>query len=190
MGENIRLGREGAAKEEIQEAARLADIHDTINTFTADYGTLVGERGVTLSGGQRQRVALARALLRETPVLLLDDALSAVDAETETNILQALRSRHGQRTTLVIAHRLSTLAHADRVIVLDKGRIIQEGQPEDLLKQEGLYRRLWTIQNAAQQEILNDEQFAAASTAAAAPADLAAAQAAATPALTSVPASR
>lgn len=190
IGENIRLGREGAAKEEIQEAARLADIHDTINTFSADYGTLVGERGVTLSGGQRQRVALARALLRETPVLLLDDALSAVDAETETNILHALRSRHGQRTTLVIAHRLSTLAHADRVIVLDKGRIIQEGRPEALLKQEGLYRRLWTIQNAAQQEILNDEQLAAASTAAAAPADLAAAQAAATPALTSVPASR
>lgn len=190
IGENIRLGREGAAKEEIQEAARLADIHDTINTFTADYGTLVGERGVTLSGGQRQRVALARALLRETPVLLLDDALSAVDAETETNILHALRSRHGQRTTLVIAHRLSTLAHADRVIVLDKGRIIQEGGPQDLLKQEGLYRRLWTIQNAAQQEILNDERLAAASTAAAAPADLAAAQAAATRALTSVPASR
>jgi ATP-binding cassette subfamily B protein len=152
IGENIRLGRQGAALEEIQEAARLADIHDTIRSFTADYSTLVGERGVTLSGGQRQRVALARALLRDTPVLLLDDALSAVDAETETHILQALRRRHGRRTTLVIAHRLSTLAHADRVIVLDKGRIIQEGQPEDLLAQEGLYRRLWTIQNPAQEE--------------------------------------
>lgn len=156
IGENIRLGSDGAANEEIREAARLADIHDTISGFPSDYATLVGERGVTLSGGQRQRVALARALLRETPVLLLDDALSAVDAETEANILQALRRRHGRRTTLVIAHRLSTLAHADRVIVLDKGRIIQEGSHAELLAQEGLYQRLWTIQNAAQQHELMD----------------------------------
>lgn len=148
IGENIRLGREGAASEEILEAARLADIHDTIRSFPADYATLVGERGVTLSGGQRQRVALARALLRETPVLLLDDALSAVDAETEATILQALRSRHGRRTTLVIAHRLSTLAHADRVIVFEKGRIIQHGTHADLIARDGLYQRLWTIQNA------------------------------------------
>lgn len=153
IGENIRLGSNGAANEEIREAARLADIHDTISGFASEYATLVGERGVTLSGGQRQRVALARALLRETPVLLLDDALSAVDAETEMNILQALRSRHGRRTTLVIAHRLSTLAHADRVIVLDKGRIIQEGTHAKLLAEEGLYRRLWTIQNATQHEL-------------------------------------
>ncbi|TLD69877.1 ABC transporter ATP-binding protein [Phragmitibacter flavus] len=155
IGENIRLGSNGAANEAIRDAARLADIHDTISGFPSDYATLVGERGVTLSGGQRQRVALARALLRETPVLLLDDALSAVDAETEMNILQALRSRHGRRTTLVIAHRLSTLAHADRVIVLDKGRIIQEGTHAELLSREGLYQRLWTIQNASQQELTN-----------------------------------
>ena len=148
IGENIQLGRESAAHEEIHEAARLADIHETITTFPSDYGTLVGERGVTLSGGQRQRVALARALLRETPVLLLDDALSAVDAETENHILNALRARHGQRTTLVIAHRLSTLAHADRVIVLDQGRIIQQGTHAELIQQEGLYRRLWNIQHA------------------------------------------
>jgi ATP-binding cassette subfamily B protein len=154
IGDNIRLGRGAAENEEIREAARLADIHDTINGFPSGYSTLVGERGVTLSGGQRQRVALARALLQDTPVLLLDDALSAVDAETEATILEALRSRHGRRTTLVIAHRLSTLAHADKVIVLEKGRIIQHGSHAELAEQDGLYRRLWTIQNALENEML------------------------------------
>jgi ATP-binding cassette, subfamily B, bacterial len=154
IGDNIRLGRGAAANDEISEAARLADIHDTISGFPSGYSTLVGERGVTLSGGQRQRVALARALLQDTPVLLLDDALSAVDAETESTILEALRSRHGRRTTLVIAHRLSTLAHADKVIVLEKGKIIQHGTHAELAEQDGLYRRLWTIQNALENEML------------------------------------
>ncbi|PTY02614.1 ABC transporter ATP-binding protein [Verrucomicrobia bacterium LW23] len=153
IAENISLGHGASVAEAaIQEAARAADIHETISGFPASYATPVGERGVTLSGGQRQRVALARALLRDTPVLLLDDAMSAVDAETEGNILRALRSRHGRRTTLVIAHRLSTLAHADRVIVLEHGRIIQEGTHAELLAAEGLYRRLWEIQNAVERE--------------------------------------
>jgi ATP-binding cassette subfamily B protein len=147
IGENIRLGRGGAAQDQINEAARLADIHDTINGFPSGYATLVGERGVTLSGGQRQRVALARALLQDAPILLLDDALSAVDAETEATVLDALRRRHGKRTTLVIAHRLSTLAHADHVIVLEHGRIIQHGTHRELLEQDGLYQKLWNIQN-------------------------------------------
>lgn len=155
IGENIRLSREGAVDADVTEAARLADIHDTISGFGEGYSTQIGERGVTLSGGQRQRVALARALLQDTPVLLLDDALSAVDAETEATILEALRSRHGRRTTLVIAHRLSTLAHADKVIVLEDGRIIQQGTHAELVEAEGLYRRLWKIQTSLENEISN-----------------------------------
>lgn len=153
IGENIRLSRDGAVDDDVTDAARLADIHDTISSFGEGYATQIGERGVTLSGGQRQRVALARALLQDTPVLLLDDALSAVDAETEATILEALRSRHGRRTTLVIAHRLSTLAHADKVIVLEDGRIIQQGSHADLVEADGLYHRLWTIQTSLENEL-------------------------------------
>ena len=158
IGENISLSRGGAVDDDVTEAAGLADIHDTISSFGAGYSTMVGERGVTLSGGQRQRVALARALLQDTPVLLLDDALSAVDAETEATILEALRSRHGRRTTLVIAHRLSTLVHADTIIVLEGGRISQEGTHAELVEAEGLYRRLWTIQTSLENELLNSDK--------------------------------
>jgi len=158
IGENIRLSRDGAVDDDVTEAARLADIHDTISSFGEGYATQIGERGVTLSGGQRQRVALARALLQDTPVLLLDDALSAVDTETEATILEALRNRHGRRTTLAIAHRLSTLAHADKVIVLEGGRIIQQGTHAELVKVKGLYRRLWKIQTALENELSNSAE--------------------------------
>jgi ATP-binding cassette, subfamily B, bacterial len=146
LKDNLKLGRDNALEHEIENAARAACIHETILSFDQGYGTLIGERGITLSGGQRQRVAIARAVLRHPPILVLDDALSAVDGETESLILDALKERHGRATTLVIAHRLSTLVHADRIIVLDRGRIVQTGTHAELASAEGLYRRLWEIQ--------------------------------------------
>jgi ATP-binding cassette subfamily B protein len=145
--ENLVLGRPGAGEEELVEAASAACVHDAITAFEHAYDTRVGERGVTLSGGQRQRVALARALLQEAPILVLDDAISAVDTRTESLILDALRERHGLHTTILVAHRLSTLMHADRVLVLDHGRIVQQGTHAELANVPGLYRTLWRIQN-------------------------------------------
>ncbi|MHC5004475.1 MAG: ABC transporter ATP-binding protein, partial [Planctomycetota bacterium] len=146
LRENITMGRPSAEEDEMIESASLACVHDAILEFEGGYETVVGERGVTLSGGQRQRIALARALLQQPAVLILDDALSAVDAETEELILEALRQRHGRHTTILIAHRLSTLAHADQILVLERGRVVQRGRHEELLAREGLYRRLWFIQ--------------------------------------------
>jgi ATP-binding cassette subfamily B protein len=145
--DNIRIGHSGAAEDEIVSAAASSCVHESIEDFDKGYDTLVGERGVTLSGGQRQRLALARAILRNPPILILDDALSAVDTQTEQMILEALRNRHGRSTTLVIAHRLSTLMHADRIIVIEGGRIVQEGTHKSLVGVEGMYRRLWQVQN-------------------------------------------
>jgi ATP-binding cassette subfamily B protein len=153
LRDNLRLGRGDAPDHEIEEAARAASIHDTILSFEHGYSTLIGERGITLSGGQRQRVAIARAVLRRPPILILDDALSAIDGETEEIVLGALRERRGRATTLLIAHRLSTVAHADRVIVLDGGRVVQEGTPAELVSREGLYRRLWKIQTSLETDL-------------------------------------
>ncbi len=156
LRENLRLGHGAAPDHEIEAAARAAAIHDTILSFDEGYGTVIGERGITLSGGQRQRVAIARAVLKRPPLLILDDALSAVDAETEALILRALQDRRGRATTLIIAHRLSTLAHADRVLVLDHGRLIQTGTHAELAAQAGLYRRLWQIQTSVESDLAHD----------------------------------
>jgi len=156
LKDNLRLGRGNALDHEVENAARTACIHETILSFDQGYGTLIGERGITLSGGQRQRVAIARAVLRRPPILVLDDALSAVDGETESLILEALKERHGRATTLVIAHRLSTLVHADRILVLDRGQIVQTGTHAELAAQEGLYRRLWDIQTRTEPDFSRD----------------------------------
>jgi ATP-binding cassette subfamily B protein len=149
IGANVRLGRSAATQDEIVASASAADMHGSIQEFEQGYDTLVGERGVTLSGGQRQRVALARALLKDAPILVLDDALSSVDTETEGRILEALRSRRGRRTTILIAHRISSVQHADRILVLDHGAVVQAGTHGALLKEDGPYRRLWRIQQEA-----------------------------------------
>lgn len=146
LRDNIMLASPSAAEHEVHEATAAAEIHESIQAFEHGYETPVGERGVTLSGGQRQRVALARALLQVPDILVLDDALSAVDTETESAILEALRSRHQRHTTIVIAHRIATLMHADRILVMEDGHIVQHGSHDDLVAAPGLYRRLWKIQ--------------------------------------------
>jgi ATP-binding cassette subfamily B protein len=147
--DNIRYGHEAASTDEIAEAARAANAHDFVLRFPEGFDTLVGERGVQLSGGQKQRVAIARAVLKDPRVLILDEATSALDAESEHVVQQALDRLMIGRTVLVIAHRLSTVMSADRVVVLDGGRIVQAGPHQALMAEDGLYRRLVERQLAA-----------------------------------------
>lgn len=154
--DNLRVGRIDATFEEIQRAARHAAIHDSIERFPRGYDSMVGERGVTLSGGQRQRIALARALLKQPPILILDDALSAVDTDTEAHILAALKSSRKGKTNIIVAHRLSSVMHADKILVLHEGQVVQEGNHHELAAQEGIYRNLCEIQGAIQDQIESD----------------------------------
>ncbi len=152
--ENIAYGVDrDVSQEEIESAARAAAMHDIILTFPSGYDTIVGEKGVTLSGGQRQRVAIARALLKDPAILVLDDATSSVDTETEEQIRLALERLMKGRTTFIIAHRIQTVMNADLILVLDKGRIVQSGTHEELIQQEGLYRTIYDIQSRIEEEI-------------------------------------
>jgi ATP-binding cassette subfamily B protein len=144
--ENIGYGRIGAPEEKIIEAAKRAEIHDDIIRMPQGYDTLVGERGVTLSGGQKQRISIARIFLKNPPILILDEATSALDSVTEGRIQRALEKLSRGRTTLIIAHRLSTVRNAGRIVVIDDEGIREEGTHEDLLKNGGLYAELYRAQ--------------------------------------------
>jgi ATP-binding cassette subfamily B protein len=147
IADNIRVGRPGASDAEVRRAARLAHAAEFIEALPAGYQTLVGERGVKLSGGQRQRVAIARAMLKDAPILILDEATSSLDSESEGLIQEALWTLMARRTAIVIAHRLSTVRSMDRLIVLERGKIVEDGPHDELLSRGGLYASLWAHQS-------------------------------------------
>ena len=150
IAENIAYGKPNASMEEIQQAAELANAHEFIKDLPDGYETLVGERGIKLSGGQRQRIAIARAILKDAPILVLDEATSALDSESEALIQSALERLMKGRTSIVIAHRLSTVASLDKIVVLENGKIVEQGRHHDLLQnQGGAYQRLWSRQSGA-----------------------------------------
>jgi ATP-binding cassette subfamily B protein len=144
--ENIRYGRPGASDAEVKAAAQAAFADEFISALPQGFDTFLGERGVRLSGGQRQRIAIARAMLKNPPLLLLDEATSALDAESERMVQAALESAMRGRTTLVIAHRLATVVKADRIVVLDQGRVVEQGTHAELLAAGGLYAGLAALQ--------------------------------------------
>lgn len=153
LKENIGITEGKAQESKIFEAAKIASVHDVILNFENAYETPVGERGVTLSGGQKQRVAIARTIIRDSQILIFDDSLSAVDTETDLAIRRALKERKNGVTTFIISHRITTLSEADLILVLEDGEIVESGKHEDLINHEGLYRRIWSIQNSLEEEL-------------------------------------
>jgi ATP-binding cassette subfamily B protein len=143
LAQNIAMGREGAEDTSaVQEAAEIAGLSGDVAAFPEGYGQVIGERGITLSGGQKQRTAIARALLKDSPVVILDDSLSSVDARTESAIIENMRRMRGRKTLIIVSHRISPLKGADRIYVLDEGRIAEQGSHAQLVEQGGLYERL------------------------------------------------
>lgn len=152
LGENIAITRDGIPVDEVKDAAKTACLDETIESFAKGYDTFVGERGVTLSGGQKQRAAIARMLIQKTPIMILDDSLSAVDTETDAKIRSALEARFGSATIILISHRITTLSKADQVIVMENGRITERGTPEELRTSGGIYRKIYDIQSDSGEE--------------------------------------
>jgi ATP-binding cassette subfamily B protein/subfamily B ATP-binding cassette protein MsbA len=148
IAENIAYGRRGATTEQIEQAARLANAHEFVAKLADKYDTLIGERGVKLSGGQRQRLTIARAILADPRILILDEATSNLDTESERLIQTSLQTLMAGRTSFVIAHRLSTIAHAYRILVLDSGRIVEQGHHEELMQASGRYREMVDLQTS------------------------------------------
>ncbi|KOF57790.1 MULTISPECIES: ABC transporter ATP-binding protein [Clostridium] len=156
--DNIKMAKLDASDNEIVRATSMAAVHDVIKSFENGYDTVVGEKGVTLSGGQRQRVAIARTLIKNLPILIFDDSLSAVDAETDKIIRGELEKRSKGVTTFIISHRISTVMDADKIVVLNHGEIEAIGKHEELIRKDGVYKRIWQIQNSKEEE--NEEKFA------------------------------
>ena len=142
-----RYGKLGATEAEIEAAAKMADVHEAIMRMPDGYETVVGERGLKISGGEKQRIAIARTIVKDPNVVFYDEATSSLDSVTESHILQALRKVTANRTSIVIAHRLSTVVDADKILVLDKGEIVEQGTHEELLAKGGLYSWLWENQH-------------------------------------------
>ncbi|MBR6704531.1 MAG: ABC transporter ATP-binding protein [Lachnospiraceae bacterium] len=156
LQENISITRPDMTLEDVREVSRAACLDDTVMDFAKGYDTFVGERGVTLSGGQKQRAAIARTLAQNTPIMIFDDSLSAVDTETDAKIRRSLEERFGSASVILISHRITTLSKADRIIVLEKGRILQAGTHEELIRQEGVYRQIYEIQSGSGKEGAQD----------------------------------
>jgi ATP-binding cassette subfamily B protein len=155
---NIAYGRPGAGRAEVEEAARAAHIHAFITSTPKGYDTMVGERGLKLSGGEKQRVAIARTLLKNPPVLIFDEATSALDSANERAIQEELKSAARNKTALVIAHRLSTVADAHQILVMEQGRIIERGTHAELLVLDGRYAQMWRLQQSGADEAEAAEQ--------------------------------
>jgi ATP-binding cassette subfamily B protein len=158
--ENIAFGKPGATEAEIIAAAKAAHAHDFIMAFPAGYDTQVGEHGLKISGGERQRIAIARALIKDAPIILLDEATAALDSESEYHVQQAIAELCKGRTTIVIAHRLSTIVHSDRILVIEAGEVVEAGRHHELLSKNGRYASFYRLQLKHQE---SDEPIAAVS---------------------------